>query len=482
MILKAVDVGGNAGSTIIRNAISGIQIVNATQGDADGDGLDDAWEITFGLDPDDNGLDGSGNPIPGNPNGAAGDPDMDGSPNLREFTQKSFPDRDDSDGDTLLDGVETGGGVFVDLTDRGTSPIKADSDGDILNDNIESNTGVVVDPLTDSGTNPNLSDSDGDNLRDDWELANGFNPLSDGDNTLTGGGIGLNFGAGRAAAAFLADDVAGVFPQANWNNLAGAVVGPLALTDDAGADTEAMASVEMNEEWSVAGPAADPNGVLLTGWFAAQNDDGTKMIDITEIPYANYDPVRYFNHDRTGETADVSEANEAFPLFTVRENDSDPLVAITLAQQVESNALPNDDHGNFAIIAGLSSPNLNLIVDGGTLGADRGPLSGIQLVSRGNLAIVITSMVVNRAAGTVDPTWTSQTGRRYLLDGSSGLTGTDWLELADDIAATGPAPTHRLSGIDFTAEDRRFFRIRLSQCSSSLSDLGDSRGVRSVML
>ncbi len=43
----------------------------------------------------------------------------------------------DRDGDTLLNGVETGTGIFVDANDTGTSPALADSDGDGWNDDEE---------------------------------------------------------------------------------------------------------------------------------------------------------------------------------------------------------------------------------------------------------------------------------------------------------------------------------------------------------
>ncbi len=176
--MTAVDLGTG---TIDRNAVAAIQIVNVTPGDDDGDGLSNAWELANGLDPNDNGLDPNNNGVTGDPdNGAAGDPDGDGSPNSREQDQGSDPQDEDSDDDTLLDGVETGTGIFVSEADRGTSPTKKDTDGDTLDDNFETNSGTVDDPVTATGTNPNEPDTDGDNLRDDWEVANNLSPFDDG--------------------------------------------------------------------------------------------------------------------------------------------------------------------------------------------------------------------------------------------------------------------------------------------------------------
>ena len=567
VILTAVDLGAG---TLDRNAISGMQIVNVTPGDSDGDGLDDAWEASFGLDPDDNGLNPNNNGVAGNPdNGAEGDPDNDGSPNSRELLQGSSPVDEDGDNDTLLDGVETGTGLWNGMDDRGTSPTKADSDGDGLSDAVESNTGVLVDPLTDSGTDPNkadtdldglrddweianglspfdnggidgkngamgdpdndqstneeeqsrrtdpndndsdddtlldgvetndgifvdvnatgtdplkadtdgdflsdgaeieihgtdplLRDSDGDFLRDDWELARGSDPTQPGDNTLLSAGIGINFGAGRTDASLAETDVAGVFPQAGWNNLAGPFIAPVSLLDDAGAISGAMIEVSMDEEWSVAGPAADPNGILLTGWFAAQNVDGTNRINITDIPFANYDLVLYFNHDRNNETADISEVNGAFPTFTVRENNTDILNEVTFSQQVASNAVETNDTGNFAIIPGLSASTLNLVVNAGTIGADRGPLNGLQLINRGASGTEITKIELDRAAGTVTLTWTASAGRNYSIDESIDLTEGSWLEIADEIAATGSEMTYTIAGVNFSTDHQLFYRVR----------------------
>ncbi|MEJ6645062.1 MAG: hypothetical protein QNL33_17580 [Akkermansiaceae bacterium] len=572
IVMKAVDLGGAGGpGSLERNAIAGIQIVNVTPGDADGDGLEDAWETAFGLDPDDNGLNPNNNNEVGNPdNGAAGDPDSDGSPNSRELLQGSSPIDDDSDDDTLLDGVETGTGNWNGVNDRGTSPTMADTDGDTLSDRVEDNSGSVNDPLTGTnpnqadtdddglrddwelnnllspfdnggldvnngpagdpdsdnsenldeqargtdpqdndsdndtlldgvetddgnfvdlnatgtdpldddtdgdtlldgeesntlGTNPNLRDTDGDFLRDDWEISNLSDPLTDGDNALNNGGIGLNLGAGRADATLFAGDVAGAFPQDNWNNLAGPAIFELALIDEVGVTTGAMVSVAMDEEWSVVGPAADANGILLTGWFATQNVDGNNTIDISDIPYANYDLVLYFNHDRGAETADISEANNAFPAFTVREINTDILNPVTFMQQVASNGEGFDDRGNFMIIPGLSAATLNLVVNAGTIGVDRGPLSGLQLVNRGSADLEITKIVSDPEANTVELTWTAVNGRKYIIESSTDLTEATWLEAEDEITATDSTMSFILRGVNFAGNSRIFYRVRPSQ-------------------
>lgn len=575
--MTAVNIGGS----IDRNAISAIQIVEVDLGDNDGDGLDNTWETANGLDPNDNGLNPNNNGVPGNPdNGADGDPDGDGSPNSREQAQGSDPQNEDSDGDTLLDGVETGTGVWVSDMDRGTSPTKKDSDGDALGDEVETNTGTVDDPLTATGTNPNepdtdndtlrddwevmfslspfddgttdsangaagdpdsddstngeeqtrgtdpqdddsdddnlldgvetndgnyvdasatgtdpldpdsdgdtlqddvedasgvftdasatgtdpnLPDTDGDFLRDDWELANGYSPVDGNNNVLDAGGIGINLGAGRADAALNAADFAGVFAQANWNNLSAATGGSVALNDDLGTASGASASWNLDEEWSVAGPAADPNGVLLTGWFSANNNGAPNTIDITDIPYVAYDLVVYFNHDRGTEDTDISESNGAFPLFVLHENDPNVLEPIVFSQQVESFADVPEASGNFAIFTNLSGANLNLVVSGGVDNTVRNPLNGIQIINRGGSGdIVITEVAPNLGGNSATITWNSVPGRKYVVDRSVDLTEGSWLEIGDELVATEDTMSFTDLGINFQDNPRRFYRVRLA--------------------
>jgi Concanavalin A-like lectin/glucanases superfamily/Bacterial TSP3 repeat len=119
--------------------------------DSDGDGLPNAWETQYGLDP---------NSTAGN-NGAAGDPDADGLTNAQEFNpHQTIPTDDDTDNDGLKDGAE--------VNTHQTNPRVADSDADTLSDGQEVNT-LQTDPLD--------TDSDDDGLTDGGEVAKGSDPV-----------------------------------------------------------------------------------------------------------------------------------------------------------------------------------------------------------------------------------------------------------------------------------------------------------------
>lgn len=122
--------------------------------DTDGDGMPDAYEILYGLNPevddadahlDDDGLTNiqeyrgaDGTPGTGDetfPNDP--DSDDDGVKDGTELTQNTDPRNPDTDGDGLLDGVETNTGEFVDADHTGTDPLDPDTDGDADPDGLE---------------------------------------------------------------------------------------------------------------------------------------------------------------------------------------------------------------------------------------------------------------------------------------------------------------------------------------------------------
>lgn len=130
--------------------------------DTDGDGLSDGVEVRHGTDPTRSDTDGDGlsdrletwkttDPL-------AVDTDGDGIDDSTEMEGPTNPTVADTDGDGLVDGEETV---------RGADPTRPDTDGDGLTDGAEVNT---------AGTDPLAADSDGDFLRDANELKWGADP------------------------------------------------------------------------------------------------------------------------------------------------------------------------------------------------------------------------------------------------------------------------------------------------------------------
>ncbi|WP_367872195.1 hypothetical protein [Luteolibacter sp. Populi] len=172
--------------------------ITSVPGDADGDGLGDAWEFTnFGSfaatpggdpdgDRDTNAVEFANDTNPVNKEsffsatadtvpdswkafynisaqGSLSDLDEgpgDGIDNRTEFVRNTNPTLRDTDGDGLDDGIE----VNTELTD----PLDTDTDDDGLSDGQEVNTTL---------TEPLFSDTDGDSFGDNYELTHASDPL-----------------------------------------------------------------------------------------------------------------------------------------------------------------------------------------------------------------------------------------------------------------------------------------------------------------
>lgn len=147
--------------------------------DSDGDGLPDAFENQYSsfLKPND-------------PADAANDQDGDGLTNLEEFNAKTDPTKPDTDGDGLSDSEE--------VKTAQTDPLDTDTDGDSLTDGAEVNQHLTNpnsvdtdgDTLSDSHelniskTNPTLADTDGDGASDSLEIKLGSNPNDPADKAV----------------------------------------------------------------------------------------------------------------------------------------------------------------------------------------------------------------------------------------------------------------------------------------------------------
>ena len=130
--------------------------------DSDLDGMPDSYELANTNPPSATGLDPNGDVLL----------DNDGLTTLQEYLIGTNPNNPDTDGDSLLDGVETRTGIWVSGSDTGTFPLIFDTDGDTIRDGYETNTGIFA-SATNIGTNPNIVDSDSDSLRDNVETGTG---------------------------------------------------------------------------------------------------------------------------------------------------------------------------------------------------------------------------------------------------------------------------------------------------------------------
>ena len=139
----------------------------ADASDSDGDGMNDAWETAFGLDP--------------SADDADIDADADGLTNAEEFANQTDPRNPDSDGDGYSDGAEvdamTNPNVAADTDNDGiANDVDTDDDNDGMTDVYE--RGAGLDPLSSLDA---LADLDGDGVSNLAEAQAGTSPSDAGD-------------------------------------------------------------------------------------------------------------------------------------------------------------------------------------------------------------------------------------------------------------------------------------------------------------
>ena len=150
VINSAIDLGYEIPDVVSAFEQVGVECDNIQFIDADQDGMDDNWELLYGLNPAD-------------ANDAQLDLDSDTLSNLQEYQLGSLPNNTDSDNDGLQDGDE--------VNQYNTSPANADSDSDRMPDGWE--VQYQLDPT--SSADANL-DNDEDGFSNVVEYFNDTDP------------------------------------------------------------------------------------------------------------------------------------------------------------------------------------------------------------------------------------------------------------------------------------------------------------------
>lgn len=462
----------------------GIQILKITDGD--GDGLPDAWENANGLDPTDDGSTDIDN-------GPDGDPDMDGSMNSDEFANFTDPQDPDSDDDSLLDGVESNTGVFVDATDTGTDPLNVDTDGDSLNDDVEIASNPATNPVladTDGdslsdgdevnthGSDPTLTDTDGGGVDDGIEVLVGTDPTDGADDPVLGGGnsIGINFLSDRLDAQLLPTEMAG-FPevaQVNWNNSTGGadaaagangtaanIISPVAgqLVDNVGASSGVTVNWTSNGTWNTINGDTTPDSKLMNGYIDAINAGGVATVDIAGIAYPSYDVYVYFGSDGNDRTGQVNSTT-AGQTFSYSTFSNDPSAAGSFGPTdyvLTEDEVGGNPQANYCVFREQTSPTFSLDV---IRGSSNSGLHGVQIVGTGPIIpLAITDIVYDQANDMFTIDWDSKPGLIYALYVSTDLQ--DWgFDVDDSIVSGGESSSYGPFDHPMPGSPELFFRVQ----------------------
>ena len=427
-------------------ALSFEKIITVTvSADGDDDGLQDAWEITFGTLADFTGL--ANGPGPG---AGTGDFDGDGSPDLDEFTNGTAPNDDDSDDDGLNDGEEA---------DAGTNPLDEDTDKDGLKDGEETthesdpllsdtDGDTILDGLeVDAGTDPTKKDTDEDGIDDNLDPAptdpnlNSFTDVIVGDIIEFSGPDDLNL---DPASSVIAVNVNGDFDlEVNGVTFLEDVSGGGIATSDGGVTVTTTATN------AIPGWATPPQ---FTGGDATSTDNlgiimqsirwnpapGPVTVDISGLnPGATYEIQLLSNEG--------GDRNRHWDIAV-----EDELVVDNYTSEGRESIGIWTPNNSFAYVGEFEAPAdgiLNILMQqhiGGLdpRGADNNPiLQGVIVTETGpDTPFVITNLDYDPATGTSILTWNSRPGANYILEFSTTLLA-PWIEIDDSIPSQGETTT-----------------------------------------
>jgi hypothetical protein len=294
------------------------------------------------------------------------------------------------------------------------------------------------------------------------------------------GVISLNFvRASTGATALDAVDVAGFVPVSRWNNArttnANVEAGGITLQNDGGNDTTAVATWQTaGTSWSVgiAGIGSEANKKMMTGYLD-QSGDGAEqvhLINISDIPYANYDVYLYHSSSGGANRTARYQVNgiDVYTRNLDPANTFDEFVNAQYGTLAEAVNVANSA-GNYVLWENLSG---DLVIEGQGLGdsdggsggeARRAPIQGIQIVSSVAPApFEITSIDHDDVAGMVTLTFNSVPGVSYAVDSSESMDETadpnTWIEL-DDFESEGSVTTY-VDQLPQPRPLRRFYRVR----------------------
>jgi len=154
--IDGIRIIGSNGGPADGNGFIGVfeLVVDGVVTDSDGDGMPDAWETINGL------LVGA--------NDSAGDPDLDGLPNLQEFRNSTDPHNPDTDGDGYSDGDEVAAGT--DPNNPGSVPANLALQGIAILGTEDALSGIDT-AVANAGFTADINDDDLTSRVDTWNGA-----------------------------------------------------------------------------------------------------------------------------------------------------------------------------------------------------------------------------------------------------------------------------------------------------------------------
>jgi hypothetical protein len=246
--------------------------------------------------------------------------------------------------------------------------------------------------------------------------------------------IGLNFIGGAAGqgpgSSLRSNDVVGVVPQANYNNLPNALTdGPLLDAD--GAPAPVTITYTASSYFTDTGEATAED-VLFQGYL--HNANAAFTITLNNVPPGVYHLIAYsvgFNFNATYEQSLELAGGGGYPVYHVRaEHAGQYLAAPAVFRRMSSTNPDARDQGNYVMFENISPDGNGTLVltvsnDSTFTGINANPaLSGLQLVRV--LPALPALAVVSAPNGSVTISW-GDAAAGYTLESSAQLgTSANW--------------------------------------------------------
>jgi hypothetical protein len=278
--------------------------------------------------------------------------------------------------------------------------------------------------------------------------------------------VNINFtggyDGGPAPQSLDAAEVAGVFPENNWNNVAGnnnntTYIDGIPLKDGDGIPTPVTIQYGADEQWISGTGTTTPNHKLLQGYHGFANENNIRPVVLRDVPEGHYSVIAYTVRDGSGEPEGFTINNDSSTTLHVKsEGFGDWNANPTFRRGVSTD--PNArDLCNYVQFDNVQPVDGTITIDARSE-SFRSPVNGIQLILTDVIPIQILRQPIATAAGIGSPF-------SFSVDViGSGPRTVQWFS---NNVAIGGANALIYNGISDAAGNGAQFKVTVSNATSS---------------
>ncbi len=167
--------------------------------------------------------------------------------------------------------------------------------------------------------------------------------------------VGIKFATNRGGGAYQVTGSAGAVPMSNWNNLTGQNQPvPQSLQTSYGVPSAATVSWSgVSDNWDVFNAnQTDQNAQLLNSYLDNTSSGGSELINVSGVPYSQYNVYVYFGSDGNGRQGQVTIGGTTYYYSTAANNSTVPY---PLTQTTDtSQTYPAANYAEFTDLTGSS--------------------------------------------------------------------------------------------------------------------------------